>query len=75
VKKLIVHTQTQILNKNYFSQYWPSGTVASDAMAYVVDDYDCVFQIQANLTQNLMRTLTALVFKENKPWQFQELSY
>ena len=31
-----------------FSQYWPSGTVASDAMAYVVDDYDCVFQIQAD---------------------------
>ena len=33
-----------------FSQYWPSGTVASDAMAYVVDDYDCVFQIQADDT-------------------------
>jgi hypothetical protein len=33
-----------------FSQYFPSGTVASDAMAYVVDDYDCVFQIQADDT-------------------------
>lgn len=33
-----------------FSQLWPSGTVASDAMAYVVDDDDCVFQIQADDT-------------------------
>lgn len=30
------------------SQYWPSGTVASDAMAYVCDDPDTLFQIQAN---------------------------
>jgi hypothetical protein len=33
-----------------FKQYWPSGTVASDAVAYVVDDPDVVFQIQANAT-------------------------
>jgi len=31
-----------------FSQYWPTGTVASDAFAYVVDDPWGVFQIQAN---------------------------
>lgn len=31
-----------------FSQYWPTGTVASDAFAYVVDDPYAVFQIQAN---------------------------
>jgi len=31
-----------------FSQYWPSGTVASDAVAYVVDDPDCLFQVQAD---------------------------
>jgi len=31
-----------------FAQYWPSGTVASDAVAYVVDDPDCVFQVQAD---------------------------
>ena len=30
------------------SQYWPSGTVASDAMAYICDDPDTLFQIQAN---------------------------
>lgn len=33
-----------------FSQYWPTGTVASDAFAYVVDDPWAVFQIQANGT-------------------------
>ena len=30
-----------------FAQYWPTGTVASDAMAYVVDDYNTLFQVQA----------------------------
>lgn len=30
-----------------FAQYWPTGTVASDAMAYIVDDPDCLFQVQA----------------------------
>ena len=31
-----------------FSQYWPASTAASDAVAYVVDDPDVVFQIQAD---------------------------
>ena len=31
-----------------FRQNWPTGTVASDAMAYVVDDPDVVFQVQAD---------------------------
>jgi len=30
-----------------FSQFWPTGTVASDAVAYVVDDDRAVFQVQA----------------------------
>ena len=30
-----------------FAQYWPTGTVASDAVAYVVDDDRAVFQVQA----------------------------
>lgn len=30
-----------------FSQYWPTGTVASDAMAYVVDDDRVLFQAQS----------------------------
>jgi len=29
-------------------QYWPTGTVASDAQAYICDDPDTVFQAQAN---------------------------
>lgn len=32
------------------SQYWPSGTVASDAYAYVCDDPDALFLIQADGT-------------------------
>jgi len=32
------------------SQYWPAGTVASDAQAYICDDPDALFQIQANAT-------------------------
>jgi len=31
-----------------YRQYWPSGTVAADAVAYVVDDPDALFQVQAN---------------------------
>lgn len=31
-----------------FSQLWPAGTVASDAMAYVVDDPQVLFAIQGN---------------------------
>jgi hypothetical protein len=33
-----------------WSQYWPSGTVASDAVGIVVDDPNCIFQVQANGT-------------------------
>lgn len=38
------------------SQYWPTGTVASDAMAYVCDDPDALFQIQADdaVTQTML---------------------
>jgi hypothetical protein len=31
-----------------FSQYWPSGTVASDAVGIVIDDDRTVFQVQAD---------------------------
>lgn len=42
---------------------WVSGTVAADAMAYVVDDPDAIFQMQANgsLNQNALNTNAALV--------------
>lgn len=36
------------LKYKVFKQYWPTGTVATDAMAYVVDDPDVVMQAQAN---------------------------
>lgn len=38
------------------AQYWPSGTVAADAMAYVCDDPDALFQIQADdaVTQTML---------------------
>jgi hypothetical protein len=38
------------------SQYWPTGTVASDAVAYVCDDPDTLFQIQADaaVTQTML---------------------
>jgi hypothetical protein len=35
------------LKYKVFKQYWPSGTVATDAVAYVVDDPDVVMQGQA----------------------------
>tara|TARA_R100000353_G_scaffold47191_1_gene37609 strand:+ start:1094 stop:1675 length:582 start_codon:yes stop_codon:yes gene_type:complete len=31
-----------------FNQMWPTGTVASDAMAYVLDDPDAVFRMQGD---------------------------
>ena len=31
-----------------FKNYWPASTAASDAFAYVVDDPDCLFHIQAD---------------------------
>tara|TARA_R110000772_G_scaffold34106_1_gene82945 strand:- start:1633 stop:2235 length:603 start_codon:yes stop_codon:yes gene_type:complete len=38
------------------SQYWPTGTVASDAMAYICDDPDALFHVQADdaVTQTML---------------------
>jgi len=46
------------------SQYWPTGTVSADAVGYVVDDPDALFQIQcsdsaAQLTLGMNTDLTA----------------
>ena len=44
-------TYTDPTSKNKtFSNHWPTGTVASDAMAYVVDDPQVLFQVQADAT-------------------------
>jgi hypothetical protein len=39
-------------------QYWPTGTVASDAVAFVVDDPDALFMVQADaaVAQTLLHT-------------------
>lgn len=44
-------------------QSWAAGTVSADAMAYVIDDPDAVFQVQANgpLGTNAVGTNAALV--------------
>lgn len=46
-----------------YSQYWPTGTVASDAVAYVIDDPYVVFQMQANgsLAQTALGNNAAVV--------------
>jgi hypothetical protein len=31
-----------------FRQSWPTGTIASDALAYIIDDPDVVYQAQAD---------------------------
>jgi len=45
-----------------WKQYWPTGTVASDAYAYVVDDPDVVMQVQADgsVAQTALGTNIAL---------------
>jgi len=35
-------------NQKTFNQQWPAGTVASDAVAYIVDDPKLVFQMQGD---------------------------
>jgi len=46
-----------------FSQMWPTGTVASDAVAYVIDDPDAVFKMQgdASLAQTDLGNNVAVV--------------
>jgi hypothetical protein len=36
-----------VTKQKVFSQYWPTGTVASDAVGIVIDDDRVVFQVQA----------------------------
>lgn len=37
-----------------FAQYWPTGTVASDAVAYVVDDPNAVFKVAVTNSSSVM---------------------
>lgn len=51
-------------NQKIFAQYWPSGTVAQDAVAYVVDDPRAVFKavvtVQGSSLANTSTTVGAL---------------
>lgn len=46
-----------------YQQYWPASTVATDAMAFVCDDPDVLFQVQANgsLTQTAIGCNASIV--------------
>jgi len=40
-----------------YSSYWPSGTVASDAVAFVVDDPNALFEVQSAATGSVVQTV------------------
>jgi len=40
-----------------FSPYWPSGTVTSDAVAFVVDDPNALFEVQSAATGSVVQTV------------------
>jgi hypothetical protein len=40
-----------------FSPYWPNGTVTSDAVAFVVDDPNALFQVQSAATGSVVQTV------------------
>ena len=40
-----------------FSPYWPNGTVTSDAVAFVVDDPNTLFEVQSAATGSVVQTV------------------
>ncbi len=40
-----------------YSAYWPNGTVASDAVAFVVDDPNSLFEVQSAATGSVVQTV------------------
>ena len=40
-----------------YSPYWPSGTVTSDAVAFVVDDPNALFEVQSAATGSVVQTV------------------
>jgi hypothetical protein len=40
-----------------YSSYWPNGTVSSDAVAFVVDDPDALFEVQSAATGSVVQTV------------------
>lgn len=48
-----------------FSQYWPADTVASDAVAYVVDDPNAVFKVAVTNGSSVMGTAARAAIGSN----------
>jgi len=40
-----------------YSAYWPDGTVSSDAVAFVVDDPNALFEVQSAATGSVVQTV------------------
>ena len=40
-----------------YSSYWPDGTVSSDAVAFVVDDPNSLFEVQSAATGSVVQTI------------------
>jgi hypothetical protein len=40
-----------------YSSYWPNGTVTSDAVAFVVDDPNALFEVQSAATGSVVQTV------------------
>ena len=43
-----------------YSPYWPDGTVSSDAVAFVVDDPNALFEVQSAATGSVVQTVIGL---------------
>lgn len=48
-----------------FSQYWPAGTAAGDAQAYVVDDPDVLFKVATVSTGTTVAFYSSAIIGEN----------
>jgi len=48
-----------------FSQYWPTGTVAADAVAYVVDDPNAVFKVAVTNGSSVMSSAARAAIGSN----------
>ena len=48
---------TNAVGEVIYSAYWPDGTVSSDAVAFVVDDPNALFEVQSAATGSVVQTL------------------
>lgn len=59
------HYTDPTLKYKLFKQYWPTGTVASDALAFVCDDPNVIMKIAICSTGTTMATLTIAAIGAN----------